>query len=155
MPDNATPEVEFDPRDRAQYADWAAASIRYADLDPNSHVNNGAINEYFEDGRVRFRNARMAKFGDDILTGFAIARFAVDYHAPLGYPGDVDIGTVVKRIGRTSYVLGQGVFTGDACIASAEVVTVYFNIDTGASQPLTGELRSVLEAAMIAGSDPS
>jgi len=30
------------------------------------------------------------------------------------------------------------------------VVTVYFNSDTGSSQPLTEELRSVLEAAMIA-----
>jgi acyl-CoA thioester hydrolase len=154
MPDNNTAAAEFDPRDRAQYADWAAASIRYADLDPNGHVNNGAINEYFEDGRVRFRTARMAKFGDNILTGFAIARFAVDYHAPLSYPGGVEIGTVVKRIGRTSYVLGQGVFSGEGCIASAEVVTVYFNSDTGASQPLTGELRSVLEAAMIASARP-
>jgi len=151
MPDNNSPAAEFDPSNSASYAEWATASIRYSDLDPNGHVNNGAINEYFEDGRVQFRSTRMAKLGDDILTGFAIARFAVDYHAPLGYPGGVDIGTVVKRIGRTSYVLGQGVFSAGTCIASAEVVTVYFNSGTGASQPLTEELRSVLEAAMIGG----
>ena len=151
MPDNAPQTGEFDASDRAPYGDWAIASIRYSDLDPNGHVNNGAINEFFEDGRVQFRDARMAKLGDDILTGFAIARFAVDYHAPLRYPGSVDIGTVVKRIGRTSYVLGQGVFSGATCIASADVVTVYFDSGTGASQPLTEELRSVLEAAMIAG----
>jgi len=145
-------EAGFDPGERAAYRDWTTASIRYADLDPNGHVNNGAINELFEDGRVRFRNARMARLGDDILTGFAIVRFAVDYHAPLSYPGAVDIGTVVKRIGRASYVLGQGIFSGDTCSASAEVVTVYFNSDSGSSQPLTDELHSVLQEAMVADS---
>ena len=152
MPESNATEAEFVSRDRAAYGDWTTASIRYADLDPNGHVNNGAINEYFEDDRVRFRNARMARFGDDILTGFAIVRFAVDYHAPLSYPGAVDIGTVVKRIGRASYVLGQGIFSGDTCIASAEVVTVYFHSDSGSSQPLTDELLSVLQEAMVAGS---
>lgn len=151
MADNKTETEGFDPTDSAGYAEWASASIRYGDLDPNGHVNNGAVNAFFEDGRVHFRNARMASLGDGFLAGFAIARFAVDYHAPLHFPGNVDIGTVVKRIGRTSYVLGQGVFRDGKCIASAEVVTVFFNSETGTPQPLTDELRSVLEAAMIAG----
>ena len=44
-------------------------------VDANGHVNNGAINQYFEDGRVHFRNARMGTLGSAILTGFAIRRF--------------------------------------------------------------------------------
>lgn len=54
---------------------WAEVSIRYRDLDPNGHVNNGAINQYFEDGRVKFREDRMSSLGREILTGFAIAHF--------------------------------------------------------------------------------
>lgn len=142
----------FDGKNRAVYAEWTRDTIRYRDLDPNGHVNNGSINQFFEDGRVHFRNARMGTLGSAVLTGFAIARFDATYHAALNYPGEVDIGTGVIRIGRSSYVLGQGIFSGDTCIATAEVVTVLFDSATGKSRPLTDELRTVLEGALIRAS---
>lgn len=142
----------FDGKNRAVYAEWTRDTIRYRDLDPNGHVNNGSINQFFEDGRVHFRNARMGTLGSAVLTGFAIARFDATYLAALNYPGEVDIGTGVIRIGRSSYVLGQGIFSGDTCIATAEVVTVLFDSATGKSRPLTDELRTVLEGALIRAS---
>ena len=142
----------FDGKRRAVYVDWTRDVIRYADLDPNGHVNNGAINQFFEDGRVHFRNARMGTLGASILTGFAIRRFAAEYNAVLNYPGEVEIGTVVIRIGGTSYTLGQGVFSGDTCIATAEVVTVFFDPSTGRPRPLTEELRAVLQGALYVAS---
>ena len=42
---------------------WTTVSVRYGDLDPNGHVNNGAINQYFEDGRVGFRSAAPRSLG--------------------------------------------------------------------------------------------
>lgn len=140
-----TPEIDFKSRDA--YVNWATSTIRYGDLDPNGHVNNGAINAFFEDGRVHFRSDRMAQLGDDILTGFALVKFSVEYLKTLHFPGSVDIGTVVKKVGRTSYVLGQGIFEGDTCIAVAEVITVCLNNETQKSQPIEGDLRSILENA--------
>ena len=61
----------------------------------------------------------------------------------------VDIGTGIIRLGRSSYVLGQGIFSGDKCIATAEVVTVYFDAATNKSRPLPDELRGVLENNLI------
>jgi acyl-CoA thioester hydrolase len=145
---DATPPGPFDGKSRAVYVDWTRDIIRYADLDPNGHVNNGAINQYFEDGRVHFRNARMGTLGTAILTGFAIRRFVAEYHAALRYPAEVDVGTVVIRIGGTSYTLGQGVFAGEKCIATAEVVTVFFDSATGRARPLTEELRAILQGAL-------
>ena len=142
----------FDGKNRGVYAEWTRDTIRYRDLDPNGHVNNGSINQFFEDGRVHFRNARMGTLGSAVLTGFAIARFDATYLAALNYPGEVDIGTGVIRIGRSSYVLGQGIFSGDTCIATAEVVTVLFDSATGKSRPLSDELRAVLEGALIRAS---
>lgn len=142
----------FDGKNRAVYAEWTRDTIRYRDLDPNGHVNNGSINQFFEDGRVHFRNARMGTLGSAVLTGFAIARFDATYLAALNYPGEVDIGTGVIRIGRSSYVLGQGIFSGDTCIATAEVVTVLFDPATGKSRPMGDELRAVLEGALIRAS---
>ncbi len=137
-----------DLTDRSVFAEWARDIIRYQDLDPNGHVNNGAINMFFEDGRVRFRDARMAGLRPEIFTGFALVKFSATYHALLHYPGDVDIGTVVTRIGNSSFDLGQGVFDGDTCIATAEVVSVFFDSGTQKSQPLPDDLRAVLEGAL-------
>ncbi len=131
------------------YANWAKGTIRYSDLDPNGHVNNGAINAFFEDGRVCFRNDRMLKLGDEILTGFALVKFTVEYFAPLYFPGTVDIGTVVTRIGGSSFSLGQGIFSGGTCVSTAEVITVLFDPKTNSSQKLTRELCTLLEEASL------
>jgi len=130
------------------YPSWTNSTIRYSDLDPNGHVNNGAINAFFEDGRVCFRNEYMLQLGDDILAGFVLVKFSVNYLAPLFFPGSVDIGTVVTRVGRSSYNLGQGIFDGKKCVATAEVVTVSINSNTKKSQELTRDLRAILERAM-------
>jgi len=145
-----TDTQESNLKTRDAYVSWTSATIRYRDLDPNGHVNNGAINEFFEDGRVQFRHEQMTTLGDDILAGFALVKFSVEYFKTLHYPGSVDIGTVVTKIGRTSYVLGQGIFNGDAgdnCVAFAEVITVCLNAETQKSQPINDELRVILENA--------
>jgi acyl-CoA thioester hydrolase len=152
--DTAPAGPAIDLKDRSVYGEWTSDTIRYRDLDPNSHVNNGAINEFFEDGRVQFRVAHMAELDEKILTGFAMVRFTATYHALLYFPGTVDVGTAVMRIGRSSFDLGQGVFRGDGgdeCIATAEVVSVFFDPATGKSVPLPDALREVLTKAMAKG----
>ena len=139
----------IDLKKRKVYASWTRSTIRYSDLDPNGHVNNGAINAFFEDGRVCFRNEHMLRLGEDILTGFALVKFSVDYLAPLFFPGSVDIGTVVIRIGKSSFNLGQGIFDGEKCVAIAEVVTVFFDFKNNKAKKLTKELRKILRGAAI------
>ena len=141
--------TELDLTGRQVYATWTQDIVRYRDLDPNGHVNNGAINQYFEDGRVHLREERMADLGGNILTGFAIKKFTATYHAALSYPATVDIGTVVSRIGNSSFVLGQGVFDGQLCIATSEVISVFFDSATGKSMPLPDAVRQALESALV------
>jgi acyl-CoA thioester hydrolase len=133
---------------RDSFAIWTTVSVRYGDLDPNNHVNNGAINQYFEDGRVGFRLQRLTEVAGDTLSGFAVVKFAANYLAPAHYPGDVEIGTVVTRIGSSSYGLGQGVFQDGKCVATAEIVTVQFDPETSKSVALAAPFRRALEAAM-------
>tara|TARA_A100001037_G_scaffold209362_1_gene187582 strand:- start:2833 stop:3267 length:435 start_codon:yes stop_codon:yes gene_type:complete len=129
------------------FAVWTTDTVRYGDLDPNGHVNNGAINQFFEDGRVHFRQARLSDADGDKLTGFAVVKFSVSYRSPAHYPGTIDIGTAVTRVGTSSYGLGQGVFQDGRCIATAEVVTVHFDPGTSSSKPLPDDIRAALEAA--------
>ena len=138
---------ELDLTNRHVYKTWTQDMVRYRDLDPNGHVNNGAINQYFEDGRVYLREERMADLGGNILRGFAIKKFTATYHEALSYPATIDVGSVVSRIGNSSFVLGQGVFDNKRCIATAEVISVFFDYKTGNSKPLPNAVRKALESA--------
>ena len=138
---------ELDLTNRHVYKTWTQDMVRYRDLDPNGHVNNGAINQYFEDGRVYLREERMADLGGNILRGFAIKKFTATYHGALSYPATIDVGSVVSRIGNSSFVLGQGVFDNKRCIATAEVISVFFDYKTGNSKPLPNAVRKALESA--------
>lgn len=137
--------MNLNTKDRNRYRVWTSDTIRYSDLDPNNHVNNGAMNEYFEDGRVRLRQTHFSHLGQDTLSGFVIARCSVEYYLPLHFPGIVEIGSVVSRIGRTSYTLIQAVFVKDRCYAVAEVITVLIDPETTKPVPIKTELRTTLE----------
>lgn len=134
---------------RDLYQTWTTVSVRYSDLDPNHHVNNGAINQYFEDGRVGFRLQRLTEVAGDTLAGFAVVRYSANYLAPAHYPGEVEIGTIVTRIGGSSYGLGQAIFQNDTCVATAEIVTVQIDRATARSVPLSEAFRGALAAAML------
>ena len=135
------------PKDPGTYPIWTTDSIRYRDLDPNEHVNHGAMNEFFEDGRVRFRQEHFRSVEPDILAGFVLARHTIEYHKPLFFPGDVDIGTAIIRVGRTSYTLLQGLFHNGECIATAEVISVFVDSKSGAPTPISDDLRALMERA--------
>ena len=139
--------AEFNYKSRRVYTNWITSTIRYSDLDPNGHVNNGAINAFFEEGRVQFRVAQLSNCKKDILAGFVLVKFSVDYLKALNYPGDVDVGTLVSGIGRTSYLLKQGLFSSNKCIALAEVVTVCLNKKSQRAEPINEDLRGILEQA--------
>ena len=138
---------EVDLKDRASYRVWTRDTIRYADLDPNDHVNNGAINTYFEDGRVRFRNEYLTHLGAGILAGFVLVKYEIEYHAMLHFPGEAEIGTTIIRIGGSSYTLGQGVFRDDTCIATARVVSVRLDPETGRPMQLDDVFKQALRDA--------
>jgi len=137
-------DPDLDLKTRDAYTDWITNSIRYSDLDPNGHVNNGAINAFFEDGRVQFRSNRISHCSEDILVGFVLVKLTVEYLSPLKYPGSVDIGTLVSKVGKTSYDLKQGIFCGQNCVAVGEVVTVCFNNKTQKPKKISDDLRAIL-----------
>jgi len=77
-----------------------------------------------------------------------VVRLEIDFRAELFYPGQVDIGTRVLSIGRSSFRVGQGIFKGDLCAATAESVMVLMDDATRKAKPLTPQLRQWLEARL-------
>ncbi len=143
--------MTFDLTSRSAYPVWTKDIIRYRDLDPNAHVNHTSISEYFENGRVRLRHEHLSELGEEILTGFVLAKLTIQFRQELRFPGEVEIGTGLSRLGNTSYTLTQGLFQGEHCVANAEVVTVFVSRQTGKPAALTAEIRAVFEKLAMNG----
>jgi acyl-CoA thioester hydrolase len=126
------------------YPSQTSAEIRYADMDRQGHVNNAVFATFSEIGRVAFLydpERPLAPAG----TSFVVARLAIDFLAELLWPGTVEIGTGVIQIGRSSFTVAQGLFSGRHCVAGAEAVIVLVNGQTRRSTPLPPETIAALE----------
>jgi acyl-CoA thioester hydrolase len=114
-------------------------NVRFADLDPNQHVNNAVYATYFETGRVT-----LVKDGSFGLMpagfGWILVRLDIHFRAELRWPGTVEMGLGVAKFGRTSVTFDQVVFSEDRCIASAQAVTVLIDERTRKPTPLTAEI---------------
>ncbi|AUH63506.1 acyl-CoA thioesterase [Paracoccus zhejiangensis] len=110
--------------------------LRYSDTDRLGHVNNAVFSTMLETGRVDFLLA-----GETALNApgsvFVIARLELDYLAEVTWPGNVDIGTGVLSVGRSSMTLRQALFQHGRCVADATTVLVQMNEETRRPQPLT------------------
>lgn len=126
-----------DQTTRGAFRFWAREQIRFADLDPLGHVNNNAIGVLLESARVvMFARAGVPVTGDGSGTGpgIMLARLAIDFRSEGRYPGSLDIGIALARIGRSSISLREGIFDGERCVATAESVCVL--IDFASRRPM-------------------
>ncbi|NQZ01721.1 MAG: acyl-CoA thioesterase [Bdellovibrionales bacterium] len=118
--------------------------IRYADTDRQGHVNNAQFSTFIETGRVEA--LYNTEFG--ILKNgfsFVIASLNLDFQAELRWPGTVEIGTGVTRIGTSSITLKQYLYQNDLCVATAETVIVHVDNETTKGSPLSNSAKEQLE----------
>jgi acyl-CoA thioester hydrolase len=132
---------------KAAYSFWSTDTIRFQDIDRNNHVNNIAFAVYCETGRTNFIETLFKEFGDKI--DFVVARMSVDYLAQAYFPGSVEIGTAVNKLGNKSCSLVHAVFCDSECIATSETIWVYFNRKENHSEPLPDDVRALLEKYRI------
>jgi acyl-CoA thioester hydrolase len=107
--------------------------VRFRDMDAQRHVNNAVYSTYFETGRVAmFREPDLSVGVADAT--FVLARTEVDFLRELHWPGDLMVGTALKRFGRRSFVVAQAVFQGDDCVATGDFTMV--TVDKTSRQPI-------------------
>ena len=100
-----------------------ADNVRFADLDPNQHVNNAVYASYFETGRVTL----MKDQPDGLMPpglSWMMVRLDIHFRAELRWPGKIEMGLGVVKFGRTSVTFDQVVFSEGKCVASAKSVSV-------------------------------
>jgi acyl-CoA thioester hydrolase len=127
---------------RETYRVWAQDLARFGDTDRLGHINNAAYATYLETARVALLLDPAAGFGES----FVIVRLTIEFRAEMFWGGTVDIGTMVRQIGRSSFTLGHGIFKGETCHATAEAVMVRMDEVTRRAAPLSDALRERLAA---------
>ena len=138
-------DIDFDLGERESYRYFNRHIIRFADLDPEGHVNNIAYAQYFESARVAFwRNAGRHAGAPD--SAGVIATLTIDFRAEMDFPGEIEVGTRLLGIGRSSTRMAQGLFLGGVCMATSTAVSV--QIDRVSRRPMTlsDDLREAVTA---------
>jgi acyl-CoA thioester hydrolase len=128
-------------------------NVRFADLDPNQHVNNAVYATYFETGRVTLMKDHSYGLMPDGL-GWIMVRIDIHFRAELHWPGKIELGLGVAKFGRTSVSFDQVVFSEGKCIASARAITVLIDEVTRKPVPLTPALKAKFAPWIRRGVDP-
>jgi acyl-CoA thioester hydrolase len=127
-------------------------NVRYGDLDPNQHVNNAVYATYFETGRVTLMKDRSLGLMPEGLA-WIMVRLDIHFRAELHWPGSIEMGLGVTKLGRTSVTFDQVVFSEGRCVASARSVTVLIDENTRKPTPLTSGIIESLQPWLRRGTD--
>jgi len=110
--------------------------LRYGDTDRQGHVNNAVFSTFLETGRVELLRSG-GTLHIDPGCEFVIASLQLDFLGEVLWPGQVDIGTRVVRVGRSSVHLEQVLFQDGRVTARAQTVMVQVSGATHRSQPFS------------------
>ena len=123
--------------------------IRYADLDPQWHVNNARTLVFIEQGRFTYlRHLNLWDGVDFFNLGLIVADVHIAYQAPILMEQNIRVGVRVSRIGNKSLIfeyLVEDADTGQS-LATAETVMVAYDYYAHASIPVPADWRQKIAA---------
>jgi acyl-CoA thioester hydrolase len=140
---NAPARVEPTPR-LEDFPCRITDNVRYADLDPNQHVNNAVYATYFETGRVALMKDHSLGLTPEGLS-WMMVRLDMHFRSELRWPGTIEMGLGLVKFGRTSVTFDQVVFSEHRCIASARSVSVLIDEAKRKPTPLTAEIVAAFQ----------
>ena len=148
MTTQAGPET----RTRAHFDHVTSVTTRWSDNDMYGHLNNAVYYELFDSAI----NAWLITGGvADSMEGpelGVVAESGCRFFAELAYPGGLDVGVRVERLGRSSITYALGLFAADRdeIAALGHWVHVYIDRHSRAAVPIPGPVREFLGAAEAA-----
>ena len=136
-----------EPRGRETYRHFTRITARWADNDAYGHVNNVVYYQWFDTAV----NQWLVREGLlDIEAGDPIGlvvETSCAYFSALSFPGDVDVGIAIDRLGTSSVTYRIGVFAADGELPSAQgsFTHVYVARESRRPTPLPEAWRQKLE----------
>jgi len=133
-----------DLADRSIYGFSTAEHLRFADLDANGHINNGAFIELMENARVSYLR-QVVRSG---LPRFrlVIGRIEVDFKRQMFFPGSATACARLIEVQDRKCFIGQALFDGEGkCTAVQKVIMVSLDEETHRATPFDPAVRAALE----------
>ena len=112
------------------------------------HVNHLAIPTWFELAREPLYRIFSPSLKFDDLT-IIMAHIDLDFLRQMYLGHDVEIRTVISKIGKSSFTVEQEAWQLDHCCARGHVVLVHFDFKTQKSVPLPDDIRHRLAEHLV------
>ncbi|WP_340109920.1 thioesterase family protein [Pikeienuella sp. HZG-20] len=136
-----------DLTDIGGYRFFEPVTLRFSDQDAMGHVNNVAYAALFEAGRLGLFIDLFDGMGEQHFN-FVLAHLAIDYLQEMRFPGEVQVGGRVLRVGGKSVTTAYGAFLDGVCHATSISVNVFFDPATRRSRPFSANIRERLESCL-------
>ncbi|NIJ36127.1 acyl-CoA thioester hydrolase [Sphingopyxis panaciterrae] len=132
----------------ATYPRHKTVPIRFADVDMFRHLNNVATGQFYEEARFELLAEARELVAKEDRGALVIASVNTSFLGQARYPGTIDVGTGILRVGERSLVIAQGLFVGGKCIGVADSVIV----STGpeGAVPIADPVRLFFSSLVIA-----
>lgn len=115
---------------------------RFRDLDTLGHINNVAIGSFYEEGRAHLNRT---VFPPDVRHAHGMRLLIADVHIAYlqeaHYPGDIEVGVGIAKIGTSSYTIGLALFQKGECVGTCETVLVNTDGEKPVAIPDEGRQR--------------
>lgn len=136
---------------RADYRHFLSIATRWKDNDVYGHVNNVEYYSYFD---TVINTFLITEGGLDIHRGAAIGLCAEShcrFLREIAFPGSVDAGLRVEKLGNSSVRYGIGLFRGgeDALAAEGWFVHVFVDRESRRSRPIPDSIRAALAPLLV------
>jgi acyl-CoA thioester hydrolase len=125
------------PRGRESYSWFLTLATRWADNDAYGHVNNTVYYEWFDsavNGWLVEQGLLDIENGDPIGL---VVETGCSYFAPLSFPGEVDVGLAVERLGTSSVGYRVGIFAKGADEPAAQGHFTHVYVGRASRRPVT------------------
>ncbi len=139
--------MDREPVGRKAFAYFHEMTTRWRDNDVYNHVNNAVFYEYIDTVvNVWIKLEAGLNIPDGDVVGLVVSS-SCDYFAPLSFPGRIEAGLAVEKIGKSSVRYRVGLFDGasDGAAADAQFTHVYVYRKTRKPVALPEKFRTALE----------
>ena len=136
--------MSLDLTDRRIYGFATEEHLRFADVDANGHINNGAFLQLLENARVSYMRA-IVRSG---LPRFrvVVGRLEIDFKRQMFFPGRATACARLLEVHQRKCVIGHGLFDGAGhCTAALKAIMISLNEETHRSMPFQPAVRAALE----------
>ncbi|HLM14794.1 MAG TPA: thioesterase family protein [Reyranella sp.] len=136
--------MSLDLTDRRIYGFATEEHLRFADVDANGHINNGAFLQLLENARVSYM--RMIVRSGLPRFRVVVGRLEIDFKRQMFFPGRATACARLLEVHERKCVIGHGLFDGEGnCTAVLKAIMVSLNEEIHRSMPFDRAVRAALE----------